>query len=66
MIEVKCCRCLELLDEPGALVFSPPVPNEKFGDVCAKDHLCVDCYAGLIGWYESWNEEHGDQSSIAE
>lgn len=38
-----CYRCLQPLNVPGGLLFSPP---GKFGNV-SKYHLCVKCYDNL-------------------
>lgn len=44
MIAVTCAECGQELDEPGALVFGPPVDGrvEKF-------HVCVACWRPLTG-----------------
>lgn len=42
-MKIQCSDCGEDLEEPGALVFSPP---DK-ADYCQKLHLCVDCWEDL-------------------
>lgn len=41
MIAVDCYVCGRELNEPGALMFSPPDPEHD--DRVAKVHLCVGC-----------------------
>ncbi len=43
MIEVNCVLCDEVLDEPGALIFSPPLQDPEQVN---KFHLCVSCWEG--------------------
>jgi hypothetical protein len=40
MILVVCSVCNQELNEPGALIFSPPDKDGK----TKKDHVCVGCY----------------------
>lgn len=40
MLEIDCYWCEETLDEPGALLFSPPDENDRVDKV----HLCVKCF----------------------
>lgn len=40
MVLIRCSKCHRRLDQPGALVFSPP--NER--DKCKKWHLCRQCF----------------------
>lgn len=42
-LEFHCDRCRELLEEPGALLFSPPGTTMGFGLV-EKLHLCKKCW----------------------
>jgi hypothetical protein len=42
-IAPKCCDCGAELDDPGALLFSPPT-----GHVVFKHHLCVNCYQSVL------------------
>lgn len=59
MIKPKCSRCGEELQEPGAILLSPPekfldmipetlkniIVSSLFNDVrCKTDHLCKKCY----------------------
>lgn len=39
-IDVTCRRCKAELQEPGALVFSPPME----AGMVVKHHLCVKCW----------------------
>ena len=41
---VRCNWCFAILEEPGALVFTPPDPHGQ----CKKIHVCVGCYARVI------------------
>jgi hypothetical protein len=41
MLELRCDICRKQLQEPGGLLFSPPV---KDGWVVEKYHVCVDCW----------------------
>lgn len=40
MIEVICNHCNKPLDQPGALMFSPPSKSHTV----RKFHLCVKCW----------------------
>lgn len=44
-IAPTCCRCHGELQEPGGLLFSPPIGD---GWTVKKDHLCVGCYRTVI------------------
>lgn len=44
MIAVECHRCDEELDEPGAVVISPPEVNGR----CTKYHLCAPCFEHVL------------------
>jgi DNA-directed RNA polymerase subunit RPC12/RpoP len=44
MLDLKCDQCGRELQEPGALVFSPPKGQ---GWLVEKYHLCVDCWAQI-------------------
>ena len=41
MLDLKCDRCGAELNQPGALLFSPPRGD---GWLVEKYHLCVECY----------------------
>lgn len=47
-----CERCHGPLGQPGALVFSPPLPHVENATVIAvrKHHLCHWCYPVLLSW----------------
>lgn len=47
---IDCDRCGSELNEPSALVFSPP---SKFGNAVTKYHICEDCFYGLSEWMEN-------------
>lgn len=47
MIRVVCDKCSKELDEPGALVFSPP--RDPF-ESCVKFHICHTCWLKLLKW----------------
>lgn len=44
MVIIECDKCLKELKKPGALVFSPPSPEECQGHIVNKMHLCVECW----------------------
>jgi hypothetical protein len=44
MLELKCDMCDRELQEPGALIFSPPT-NEVW--LVEKHHVCTDCWPAL-------------------
>lgn len=44
MIDPKCKRCKEELDEPGAILLSPPDEDDQ----CDKIHLCKKCYKEVM------------------
>ena len=45
MLDLKCDKCGGNLNQPGALLFSPPIEN---GWTVDKYHLCVDCWSVLL------------------
>ena len=49
-MKITCCACDELIKEPGALVFSPPVKNNKDMSISTvhKYHICRACWPKLI------------------
>jgi hypothetical protein len=51
MFQPKCYRCRKVLDDFGALIFSPPKPNtgSDFDDVI-KLHICKKCWVNLKLW----------------
>ena len=52
MLKINCDVCGEELDEPGALLFSPPADSDEQDDYycsgCDKYHICVTCYRRFI------------------
>lgn len=52
MIKIICAKCGLDLNEPGALLFTPPemeVGGDYLGWV-GKFHLCKKCYKKIIRW----------------
>ena len=47
MIRPYCIRCGMELNEPGAVLLSPPADWSSFVD---KQHLCKDCWLDLDEW----------------
>lgn len=45
-LKFSCSRCSRPIEEPGALVFSPPDTN----DCVMKLHICVACWRDLWDW----------------
>jgi hypothetical protein len=44
-MKVKCCFCLKILKEKGAIIFSPPdKPYTEFVDDVSKYHICEKCW----------------------
>lgn len=41
-ISVICSMCDKELDEPGALILSPPTPQSPH--LVEKAHVCVNCW----------------------
>lgn len=50
MLELRCDRCGDELNQPGALLFSPPRDD---GWLVEKYHLCVECYAKIAAQPQS-------------
>ena len=56
MIKVKCYKCKKELNEPGALLFSPPIyikgrvnwGTEEAQLAVDKFHICVRCYYKIM------------------
>jgi len=46
-IRPECNKCLQELEEPGAIILSPPD-----GALVQKFHLCATCYGELVEWLE--------------
>jgi hypothetical protein len=46
-IRPECNKCLQELEEPGAIILSPPD-----GALVQKFHLCATCYGKLVEWLE--------------
>lgn len=62
-MRTRCTKCGETLDDPGALVFSPPDPDsvaEGSREVSVeKFHICVFCWNDLLGWLLGEKRLHG-------
>ena len=55
MINIKCAKCGTELDEPGGLVFSPPLKRIKWSITSVnKIHVCYDCWLKLEKWLEKY------------
>lgn len=54
-IQVNCNRCGDELDDPGALVFGPPL----WGIKVQKRHVCMKCWPKLMRWFDM--PQGGDQ-----
>lgn len=64
MLEIKCTICGLTLDEPGAIILSPPHKIVINGGLSVtKLHLCVTCWDSLVDrmaeMVESLEENHG-------
>jgi hypothetical protein len=46
--EMRCCRCKQLLESPGALLFGTPGPSGQ----TQKLHLCTACYLLTLDWLQ--------------
>jgi hypothetical protein len=44
MLELRCNACGQELNQPGALLFSPPTGD---GWLVEKYHLCVSCWGAM-------------------
>jgi hypothetical protein len=58
MLELKCDLCDQELQEPGALIFSPPT-NEVW--LVEKYHVCADCWPTVAALLKV---EQGDSSDV--
>jgi hypothetical protein len=45
MLDLKCDKCGQPLQQPGALAFGPPQGD---GWLVEKYHLCVDCWSVIV------------------
>lgn len=61
MIRVRCAKCKRELDEPGAILLSPPSTSDPRGDDVVKKHLCVGCY-DLVAEFLRENPRYVPQS----
>jgi hypothetical protein len=58
MLELKCDVCHRKLQEPGALIFSPPT---KVGWLVEKYHICADCWPAIDALL---NREPGERTNV--
>lgn len=61
-ITVTCYVCEKELDEPGALVFSPPYGSKGANQV-TKRHLCRTCWRELDVLMRSVNQRMKDMEA---
>lgn len=56
MIKFNCYVCKKELNEPGALLFSPPeiidpeADEIQYDEKVEKYHICVGCYWDIMGY----------------
>jgi hypothetical protein len=57
-MKLTCCSCDKPIHIPGALVFGPPIKNNKEMSVSSvhKYHICIDCWPRLIKCIEHLEE----------
>jgi hypothetical protein len=58
MLELKCDLCDRQLQEPGALVFSPPTQEAWLVE---KYHICADCWPAIDALL---NGEPGESTDV--
>ena len=53
-MKITCCKCSKPFTTMGALVFSPPVKNNKEMSMSTvhKFHVCSDCWPKLLKFME--------------
>ena len=49
MIEIICDKCRNPLNEPGGLIFSPPIEAAKV-QFAVKTHICQGCWKSYLHW----------------
>ena len=60
MIEVDCQWCGEGLEDPGAILTSPPGFFEGHEDAdCAQFHLCMYCFSNLLDLMDGGVDDDG-------
>jgi hypothetical protein len=57
MLELKCDICDQTLQEPGALIFSPPT---KEAWIVEKYHVCADCWPAVVALLKNEAGEAGN------
>jgi|RhiMethySRZTD1v2_1073278.scaffolds.fasta_scaffold3554659_1 hypothetical protein len=57
MLELRCDICHGLLDEPEALIFSPPMSKAW---LIEKFHVCVDCWPTVVALLKTEAGEVGN------
>lgn len=57
-MKITCYSCNKPITNPGALVFSPPVKNNKDMSVSSvhKYHICLECWPRVIRCLEHLEE----------
>ena len=50
MLNFKCYLCKRELNEPGALLFSPPEKFEYHAGMVNKYHICADCFLDIMAF----------------
>jgi hypothetical protein len=54
MLELRCDVCQRELQEPGALVFSPPTTDAW---IVEKYHVCKNCWPTILGLLKDEEED---------
>jgi hypothetical protein len=62
MLKIKCDKCHSELQEPGALMFSPPTTESW---VVEKYHLCAKCWAELAALLKCKKPENANRHTGA-
>jgi|CXWL01.1.fsa_nt_gi hypothetical protein len=58
MLKIDCDICDHELNEPGALLFSPPLLENLIKEpVVAKVHLCIDCFKKTLKFLQALETE---------
>ena len=59
-MKITCYICDKIMSVPGALVYSPPLKNNKEMSMCTvhKYHVCVECWKNLLKYINGKTEEN--------
>lgn len=59
-MKITCYSCDKLMTDPGAIVLSPPIKNNKDMSVSSvhKHHICLKCWEMLIKYMDSLDKEN--------